>query len=287
MAWITSRAAVVSPYCVPKVAATKGYGAQVHLVGHVLEDALTEAIAFAERTGAVFIHPFDHPDVVAGQGTVGLEILEQLPQVGTILVGTGGGGLVSGIAAAVKADRPEVQVVGVQAAQAAAWPDSLAAGHPVRLSSTNTMADGIAVAEPGAVTFAHVAKLVDDQELEHLDLALQLLQGALVLGLHQLMNQAGGRNEADGMALLAGRQAQRQGDVALPVPLLPRAITLSWRRMYSPRASSSTSILLSEGIALKSKLSRDFTAGNLAWRTRRSIMRRSRSISSSSARRKR
>ena len=146
----------------PKVAATKGYGAQVHLVGHVLEDALTEAIAFAERTGAVFIHPFDHPDVVAGQGTVGLEILEQLPQVGTILVGTGGGGLVSGIAAAVKADRPEVQVVGVQAAQAAAWPDSLAAGHPVRLSSTNTMADGIAVAEPGAVTFAHVAKLVDD-----------------------------------------------------------------------------------------------------------------------------
>jgi threonine dehydratase len=110
----------------------------------------------------VFIHPFDHPDVVAGQGTVGLEILDQLPRVGTILVATGGGGLVSGIAAAVKAQRPQVRVVGVQAEQAAAWPGSLAAGHPVRLASLNTMADGIAVGEPGSVTFEHVAKLVDD-----------------------------------------------------------------------------------------------------------------------------
>ena len=146
----------------PKLAATRSYGAQVHLVGHVLEDAFAEAIAFAERTGAVFIHPFDHPDVVAGQGTVGLEIIEQLPQVRTILAATGGGGLVSGVAAAVKDELPDVQVVGVQAAQAAAWPDSLTAGHPVRLPSLNTMADGIAVAEPGAVTFAHVSKLVDD-----------------------------------------------------------------------------------------------------------------------------
>jgi threonine dehydratase len=146
----------------PKLAATRGYGAEVHLVGHVLEDALVEATAFARRTGAVFIHPFDHPDVVAGQGTVGLEILEQLPDVRTILVATGGGGLVAGVAAAVKAEHPDIQVVGVQAEQAAAWPSSLAAGCPVRLASMNTMADGIAVGEPGAVTFAHVSKLVDD-----------------------------------------------------------------------------------------------------------------------------
>lgn len=146
----------------PKLAATRNYGADVHLVGAVLEDALAEAVAFSQRTGAVFIHPFDHPDVVAGQGTVGLEILEQLPEVRTIVVATGGGGLVGGIAAAVKATRPDVQVVGVQAEQAAAWPGSLAAGRPVRLKSMNTMADGIAVGVPGEVTYAHVAKLVDD-----------------------------------------------------------------------------------------------------------------------------
>lgn len=146
----------------PKLAATRGYGADVHPVGHMLEDALAEATAFAERTGAVFVHPFDHPDVIAGQGTVGLEILQQLPQVQTILVATGGGGLVSGVAAAVKGQRPDIRVIGVQAEQAAAWPSSLAAGCPVRLPSLNTMADGIAVAEPGTLTFEHVAKFVDD-----------------------------------------------------------------------------------------------------------------------------
>jgi len=146
----------------PKLAATRGYGADVRLAGHVLEDALTEAIAFADRTGAVFIHPFDHPDIIAGQGTVGLEILQQLPQVRTILMATGGGGLVSGVAAAVKGQRPDIHVVGVQAEQAAAWPGSLDAGCPVRLPPMNTMADGIAVAKPGVVTFEHVAKLVDD-----------------------------------------------------------------------------------------------------------------------------
>jgi len=146
----------------PKLAATRNYGADVHLVSEGLEGALAAAVEFAERTGAVFIHPFDHPDVVAGQGTVGLEILEQLPEVRTILVSTGGGGLVGGIAAAVKALRPDVRVVGVQADQAAAWPGSLAAGRPVRLASLNTMADGIAVGLPGDVTYAHVAKLVDE-----------------------------------------------------------------------------------------------------------------------------
>jgi threonine dehydratase len=146
----------------PKLAATRGYGADVRPVGHLLEECLTEATTFAERTGAVFVHPFDHPDVIAGQGTVGLEILQQLPRVRTIMVATGGGGLVSGVAAAVKGERPDIHVVGVQAEQAAAWPSSLGAGCPIRLPSINTMADGIAVAEPGALTFEHVAKLVDD-----------------------------------------------------------------------------------------------------------------------------
>ncbi|NUU24159.1 MAG: pyridoxal-phosphate dependent enzyme, partial [Streptomycetaceae bacterium] len=113
----------------PKIAATRGYGAEVLLEGTTVEHCLTAAKAYAESTGAVFIHPFDHADIVAGQGTVGLEILEQCPEVRTVLVGTGGGGLLAGVAVAVKALRPDVKVIGVQAASAAAYPPSLAAGH--------------------------------------------------------------------------------------------------------------------------------------------------------------
>jgi threonine dehydratase len=120
------------------------------------------ALDFADRTGAVLIHPFDHVDIVAGQGTVGLEILEQCPDVRTIVVCTGGGGLLGGIATAVKAEHPDVRVVGVQAEQAAAYPPSLAAGRPVRLASMTTMADGIAVGCPGDVPYALVRALVDD-----------------------------------------------------------------------------------------------------------------------------
>ncbi|MBE9375616.1 threonine ammonia-lyase [Saccharopolyspora sp. HNM0983] len=158
------RATVFMPERVPlpKLAATRAYGAEVRLCGGPLEETLTAAEAYASETGAEFIHPFDHPDVIAGQGTVGAEILDQLPGVRTILVPTGGGGLVAGVAAAVRARAPHVRVVGVQAAQAAAWPPSLAAGEPVRLQSATTMADGIAVGAPGPVTFAHVSELVDD-----------------------------------------------------------------------------------------------------------------------------
>jgi threonine dehydratase len=146
----------------PKIEATLSYGAQVQLVGQSVDEALQSAKAYADQHGAVFIHPFDHADVIAGQGTVGLEILDQCPQVRTILVGTGGGGLVSGIAVAVKEQRPDVRVVGVQAEGAAAYPGSLAAGHPVVLPGMSTMADGIAVGSPGQLTFAHVREWVDD-----------------------------------------------------------------------------------------------------------------------------
>jgi threonine dehydratase len=145
----------------PKVAATKAYGAAVRLEGSSVDEALTAASRFADETGAVLIHPFDHVDVIAGQGTVGLEILEQCPEVKTIVVGTGGGGLVSGIAAVVHALRPDVEVVAAQARGAAAFPASLEAGEPVPLASMATMADGIAVGCPGEVTFRHVRDLVD------------------------------------------------------------------------------------------------------------------------------
>jgi threonine dehydratase len=146
----------------PKIEATLAYGATVELVGRTVDEALRAAKDYADERGAVFIHPFDHPDVIAGQGTVGLEILDQCPQVRTILAGTGGGGLVSGLAVAVKAHRPDVRVVGVQAAGAAAFPGSLAAGHPVALPELATMADGIAVGAPGPITFAHVREYVDE-----------------------------------------------------------------------------------------------------------------------------
>ncbi|MEV4332907.1 threonine ammonia-lyase [Streptomyces sp. NPDC049597] len=146
----------------PKVAATREYGADVRLVGHVVDETLAAAEGYARETGAVFIHPFDHPDIVAGQGTVGLEILEQCPEVRTILVGVGGGGLVAGIAVAVKALRPDVKVIGVQAEGAAAYPPSLAAGRPVSIEAPATMADGIKVGRPGDVPFKIIGDLVDD-----------------------------------------------------------------------------------------------------------------------------
>jgi threonine dehydratase len=147
---------------IPKEKATRAYGAHVVFHGRYLEDALKEARAFQERTGAVLIHPFDNPEVVAGQGTVGLEILEQAPDVETVVVPCGGGGLLSGVAIAVKGRRPDVKVIGVQAEGAAAFPASLRAGHPVPLDSMSTMADGIAVGLPGEVTFAAVRDAVDE-----------------------------------------------------------------------------------------------------------------------------
>jgi threonine dehydratase len=147
---------------IPKEKATRAYGAEVIFHGRYLEDALVRAHQFAAETGAVLIHPFDHVDIVAGQGTAGLEIIEQTPDVETVLVPTGGGGLLAGIAIAVKALRPDVRVIGVQAEGAAAYPASLARGAPVPLESMKTMADGIAVGRPGEITFAAVRDHVDE-----------------------------------------------------------------------------------------------------------------------------
>jgi len=144
----------------PKENATRGYGADVVLGGESIDECLVFAAEFAQRTGATLIHPYDHPDIVAGQGTVGLEILEQCPDVATVVVPVGGGGLAAGIAVALRhgrlADR-RIRLVGVQAEGAAAYPASLAAGHPVALTSKATMADGIAVGRPGNVPFDLIA----------------------------------------------------------------------------------------------------------------------------------
>jgi threonine dehydratase len=168
VAWAARSAGVPAVVYMPeaaslaKVGATEGYGATVRLVGASIEESVIAAREDAQRDGHVLVHPFDDALVIAGQGTVGLEILEQVPDVATVLVCTGGGGLLGGIAAAIRAQRPDVRIIGVQAAGAAAWPASLAAGVPVPLASMRTIADGIAVGRPGNLTFDQVSTLVDD-----------------------------------------------------------------------------------------------------------------------------
>ncbi|MDV6264900.1 threonine ammonia-lyase [Rhodococcoides yunnanense] len=168
VAWAASQVGITSTVfmpvgvSLPKLVATKAYGATVHLVGNTVDEALKSAREFAERTGATLIHPFDHLDIVAGQATLGTELLQQMPDVGTIVIPTGGGGLLAGVAAAVKLSKPDIRIVGVQAEGAAAWPASLKAGHPIALESMSTMADGIAIGLPGSVPFDHVQGWVDD-----------------------------------------------------------------------------------------------------------------------------
>jgi len=155
-----TQATVVMPAAapLPKVAATRSYGAEVVLHGANVEDALAMARQLADETGSIFIHPFDHPDVVIGQGTIGLEIAEQCPDVRTIALPVGGGGLASGIAVAASEVLPGARVIGVQAEAVASMPGSIAAGHPVTVTPSATMADGIAVARPGELTVSLLAR---------------------------------------------------------------------------------------------------------------------------------
>lgn len=149
----------------PKLQATKDHGAEVMLHGNNVDEALSEAQRYADESGSVFIHPFDNADVVAGQGTIGLEILEQDPEVDTLVMGIGGGGLLAGVAVAVKemARRQgrHINIIGVQAENAAAYPLSLAADAVVPLSHVSTIADGIAVGKPGQIPFQIIKELVD------------------------------------------------------------------------------------------------------------------------------
>jgi threonine dehydratase len=158
---VGARATVVMPAAapLPKVAATRSYGANVILHGASVEEALARARELSEETGSVFIHPFDHVDVIAGQGTVGLEIAEQCPQARTVVLPVGGGGLASGVGVAMSSVLPGAQLIGVQAEAIAAVAGSMAAGHPVSVTPSATMADGIAVATPGAITTALLAQL--------------------------------------------------------------------------------------------------------------------------------
>ncbi len=146
----------------PKVEATRAYGAEVRLIGEAVDEAMRAAADHAADTGAHLVPPFDDRLVIAGQGTVGLELADEMGDAGTVVVPVGGGGLISGVAAALAVARPEAKVVGVEAAGAASMVASLAAGRPVVLHDVRTIADGIALKSPSALTLAHVSAFVDE-----------------------------------------------------------------------------------------------------------------------------
>jgi threonine dehydratase len=161
------RMGIKATICMPdgapisKVQATKSYGAEVALVKGAYDDAYQYACRLQEEEHATFIHPFDDPDVIAGQGTIGLEILDQLKDVDVIVVPVGGGGLISGVAYAAKSLKPGIKIYGVQAKEAASMADSLKYDEQVTLNTVNTFADGIAVKHPGDLTFELIKDYVD------------------------------------------------------------------------------------------------------------------------------
>ena len=147
---------------IPKVLATREYGADVRLVGDHMGQSLDAALAFAAETGASMIHPYDDPAIIAGQGTLGLEMLEQLPELGSVVIPVGGGGLIAGIALAIKELRPSVVVAGVEAAAMPLYIQGRAAGRPVEIDSRPTVADGISTPRPSALAFSIIERWVDE-----------------------------------------------------------------------------------------------------------------------------
>jgi threonine dehydratase len=180
-------ATIVMPKYAPlsKITKTKNLGAQVILEGNVFDEAYEAALRIQEKTGAVFVHPFNDPHVIAGQGTIGLEIMEDLPDVEVMVVPVGGGGLISGVSVAIKSMNPEVKVIGVQTENMPSMIASLRRGRAERVEGKPTLADGIAVKKPGDLTFELVKKYVDEMvvvnEEEIADAILFLLEQAKVV----------------------------------------------------------------------------------------------------------
>jgi threonine dehydratase len=187
-----------------KQVATADYGAEVVLAGETFEES--DAAARADPDGRLLVPPFDDPAIIAGQGTMALEMLEQAADADTIVVPLGGGGLLSGIAVGVKALRPEVRVIGVQAAGCASWTPSLAAGHPVEIERVTTVADGIAVQRPGELTFPLVQRLVD----EVVEVSEDEICRAIVVLLERSKLMVEGAGAVALAAVLAGKVKSRE-----------------------------------------------------------------------------
>ena len=165
------KATIFIPATAPisKVEATRKYGAEIKLIDGVYDDAYNAAVEYQKETGATFVHPFNDEDVIAGQGTIGLEILEELPDVEAVVVPIGGGGLIAGVAAAIKQLKPDCKVYGVQAIGASSMQQSYKQNHVIELPTVHTFADGTAVKRPGDLTFDLCSKYVDDIVTVHDD----------------------------------------------------------------------------------------------------------------------
>ncbi len=146
----------------PRSPRSQAFGGTVKLGGDSVDECVARALERADETGAVFVHPFDDPDVILGQATLGLELLEDVPELETVVVPIGGGGLISGIAGVVKQARPRTRVIGVQVEACAPFPESIASSVPVTFKSRATIADGIAIKRPGELTLPLVQRWVDE-----------------------------------------------------------------------------------------------------------------------------
>jgi threonine dehydratase len=186
---------------VAKVAAVQKYGGRVHFVTGTVDECVGAARERAEQSGAVFVHPFDDPEIVLGQATLGLELLEDVPDLAAVVVPVGGGGLISGVAGAIKAVRPNVRVTGVQVDACAPFPGSLRAHTPVACQATSTIADGIAVKRPGALTLPLVERWVDEIQVVREDDVAE----AMVLLLERAKLVVEGAGAVGVAALLAGQ----------------------------------------------------------------------------------
>ncbi|MCL5289938.1 MAG: threonine ammonia-lyase [Eubacteriales bacterium] len=208
---------IVMPEGAPisKVAATKGYGARVVLAGGGYDEAYRAARDIQQESGATFIHGFNDVDVIAGQGTIALELLDELPEMGAVLVPVGGGGLIAGVAFALKKLKPEVRVIGVQAKGAPSMQLSYTSSHIVETDKSSTFADGIAIRRPGDITFDIVRSsvdeivLVDDEEMAATILLLLertklVVEGAGAAGLAALLHQKVTMRGTNVVALISG-----------------------------------------------------------------------------------
>ncbi len=193
---------------IAKAEATLALGARVRLVGESVDESLAAAREYAHAGGHAFVHPFDDPEVVAGQGTLGLELLAQVSDLARVVVPIGGGGLISGVAIAVKSQRPEVEVIGVQAAACAPFPASLQAGEPIAVASALTIADGIAVKRPGGLTLELIRRWVDEVVV----VSEEEVAEAMVFLLERAKLVVEGAGAVGVAALLAGRAGRTGGE---------------------------------------------------------------------------
>lgn len=234
------KSTIVMPTTAPqaKVQATKGYGAEVVQYGEVYDECYAKALEIQKESGATFVHPFNDEDVIAGQGTIALEILEDLPETNAILVPIGGGGLISGIALTAKTLKPDIKIIGVQAEKIASTRASLEKGKLVTLNGIKSLADGISVKTPGDITFEYMKKYVDEvvtvseDEIAYavfslIETSKLISEGAGAVALAAILSDKINISGSNIVALISGGNI----DIAMISKIIDRQLVLLRRRI--------------------------------------------------------